>query len=185
MRLDAVRQIATQSTGTDSQDQRDRTDQLARQIQIEPDPLIREAIIETISRFRTPLSGQVLTAGLNDTDEAVRLACCRALGARGESASITSLAAVLQKEESIDVRLAAAEALGNIKSPEAVQALVVALDDRDPAMQYVGVQSMRSITGKDYGGNVQAWRQVAAGEVPETPETPSLAERLMPFPLRK
>jgi HEAT repeat protein len=84
----------------------------------------------------------------------------------------------LRADEDIDVRLAAADALGKIKSPEAMQALSVALEDRDPAMQYAGVQSMKSISGKDYGPDVQAWRQVAAGQSPPPPETPSLAERL-------
>jgi hypothetical protein len=55
---------------------------------------------------------------------------------------------------------------------------VVALDDRDPAMQYVGVQSMKALTGKDYGGDVAAWRELAGGGSPPLPPPPSLAERL-------
>ena len=74
-----------------------------------------------------------------------------------------------------DVKLAAAQALGKINSPESIQALAVALDDRDPAMQYVGVQSLKSITGKDYGPDVQAWRQVAAGGTP--PSASSAVDR--------
>ena len=68
------------------------------------------------------------------------------------------------------MRLAATAALGKIKSPEAIQGLAVALEDRDPAMQYVAVEWMKSVTGKDYGPNVEAWRQVAAGGTPP-PET--------------
>ena len=45
-------------------------------------------------------------------------------------------------------------------------------------MQFVGVQSMKSITGKDYGGDVDAWRQVAAGAAPPEPTAPSIAERI-------
>jgi hypothetical protein len=45
-------------------------------------------------------------------------------------------------------------------------------------MQYVGVQSMKSLTGKDYGGDVAAWRQVAAGGNPPPPKPPSIAERV-------
>ena len=74
--------------------------------------------------------------------------------------------------------MAAVEALGNVKDPTAVAALTVALDDRDPAMQFVGVQSMKSITGKDYGGDVAVWRQVAAGQSVPEPPAPSIAERL-------
>ena len=87
---------------------------------------------------------------------------------------------MLKDSESIDARLAAAAALGNIKTPEAVRALAAALDDRDPALQFVGVNSMKSITGRDFGGSVQAWKQFAAGEtqdlVPQ--QKASVADRL-------
>lgn len=178
MRVEAIQQFAMRSTGVDSPEQQQITDQLARQMQVEPDPLVRQAVVGAIAAFRTPMAQQVLEAGLADEDVAVRVACCQALGRRGEVASVGSLANVLRAEKSIDVRLAAAEALGKLKSPEAIQALVIALDDRDPALQYVGVQSMKSITGQDYGADVQAWRNVAASGSPPPPQTPSLAERL-------
>jgi HEAT repeat protein len=177
MRADAVEAFAMRSKGVDSPEQRQITDQLARQIQIEPDPLVRQAVVRAIAEFRTPMSQQVLEAGLSDEDEAVRIACCRALGNRADPASVSGLAAVLRGDSNGDVKMVAAEALGKIKSPEAVKALAVALDDRDPALQYVGVESLKSITGKDYGPDVQAWRQVAAGTPPATPEV-SVAERL-------
>src|SRR5262249_55818725 len=66
MRKDTIRQFAARADGTDSADQRAQTDQLARQIQIEPDPLVREEIIRAVGQYRTPLAGQVLEAGLND-----------------------------------------------------------------------------------------------------------------------
>jgi HEAT repeat protein len=178
MRATAVSEFGLKSTGVDSPEQRALTDQLARQIQVEPDPLVRKAVVEAIAEFRTPMAQQVLEAGLADQDEMVRIACCQALGARAEAASVPILAAALRDEKNQDVRIAAAQALGQIKSPDAIKALSVALDDRDPAMQYVGVQSMKSITGQDYGPNVQAWRQVAAGETPPPVGPPSIAERL-------
>jgi hypothetical protein len=178
MRVDAVHAFAQQSTGVDSPEQRQITDQLARQIQVEPDPLVRQAVVTSISEYRTPISQQVLEAGLNDDNAAVRVACCRSLGKRAEPSSVVSLAGALRSDKDVDVRMAAAEALGKINSPESIKALAVALDDRDPALQYAGVQSLKAITGRDYGPDVQAWRQVANGEKPATPYTPSVAERL-------
>jgi HEAT repeat protein len=178
MRVEALEQFGMRSTLSDTPEQREITDQLAKQMQVEPDPIVRQAVIRAIAEFRTPIAQQVLEAGLADENEAVRVACCKALGQRAEVASVKSLANSLRADEDIDVRLAAAEALGKIKSPEAVQAIRVALDDRDPAMQYAGVQSMKSLTGEDYGPDVQAWRQVAAGGTPPAATTPSLAERL-------
>jgi hypothetical protein len=177
MRVDAVHEFALRSTGADTPEQRQITDQLARQIQVEPDPLVRQAVAQAIGEYRTPLAQQVLEAGLADEDAAVRIACCRALGKRAEANSVASLANALRGDKDVDVRLAAVEALGKIKSPEAIQALAAALDDRDPALQYAGVQSLKAVTGQDYGPDVQAWRQVAAGGTPPT-HTPSMAERL-------
>jgi HEAT repeat protein len=178
MRVDAVSQFASRSTHVDSPEQRELSDQLARQIQIEPDPIVRTAVIEAIAEFRTPIAQQVLEAGLSDKDTGVRVACCKALGRRADPTTVPKLAAILRTDEDIDVRLAATEALGNIRTPQAMQALVIALDDRDPALQFVGVESLKSITGKDFGPNVAAWRQVAAGG-PSPPEVPSLAERIL------
>jgi HEAT repeat protein len=181
MRKDTIRQYAARADGTDSADQRAQTDQLARQIQIEPDPLVRETIIRAISEFKTPLAGQVLEAGLADDNQLVRVACCQSLGKRGDERSVTALASALRQDKQIDVRIAAAEALGKIKSPNSVSALAVALDDHDPAMQFAGMQSMKAVTGKDYGGDVQAWRQLAAGGNPVPPPAPSIASRLKEY----
>jgi hypothetical protein len=178
MRMDAISQIAAKSTGTDSPDQRQITDELARQIQIEPDPLVRVTIVNAIAEFRTPMAQQVLEAGLNDGSASVRIVCCRALGRRADASSVPSLSKVLNQDKNLDARLAAAEALGKIKSPDSIKAMVVALEDRDPALQYVGVQSMKALTGQDYGGDVNAWRQFATGHAPPPPQPPSIAQRL-------
>jgi HEAT repeat protein len=178
MRKDTIKQYATRADGTDSADQRAQTDQLARQIQIEPDPLVREAIIRAVAEFKTPLAQQVLEAGLADENQLVRVACCQSLGKRGDERSVAALANSLRQDKQIDVRIAAAEALGKIKSPNSVSALAVALDDHDPAMQFAGMESMKAVTGKDYGGDVQAWRQLAAGGNPAPPAAPSIASRV-------
>lgn len=178
MRVDAVKEFALKSSGVDTPEQREITDQLARQIQVEPDPLVRQSVIRAIAEFHTPMAQQVLEAGLGDENKAVRIECCRELGKRAEAPSVASLANALRGDKDEDVKMAAAQALGKIKSPESLQALTAALDDRDPAMQYVGVQSMKSVTGKDYGPDVQAWRQVATGGTPPAPAAPSIAERI-------
>ncbi len=178
VRIDTVKQFATRADGSDSTEQRQYTDQLARQIQIEPDPLVRVAIIRATGEFRTPLAYQIVEAGLHDENPQVRIACCQALGTRAESRAVPGLSSVVRDDEDKDVRLAAVEALGEIKDPSAVAAIAVALDDRDPALQFVGVQLMKAITGKNYGGDVEAWRQVAAGKSPPEPTAPSIAQRI-------
>ncbi len=180
MRMDAVRDFRTQSTGVDTPEQREIVNQLARQIQVEPDPLVREAIVDTIAEFRTPLASQVLEAGLSDADADVRRHCCMALGKRGDPAAVPVLARAINGEQDLQVRIAAVEALGSIHSPDAYTALAVAMEDRDPALQYAGVESMREISGKDLGNDVSAWLQYARGETPtaSSEEEVSIARRL-------
>jgi hypothetical protein len=56
-----------------------------------------------------------------------------------------------------------------------VPALGVALEDPDPAMQYRAVNSLRAISGRDLGNDVQQWRLYVKGQLPEEP---TFAERL-------
>jgi HEAT repeat protein len=88
------------------------------------------------------------------------------------------LAEVLRRDPDIDVRLAAARSLGEIGDPAAVTALGAALDDTDPAMQVRAVASLREVTGKDFGADVNRWRQYVQGESPSPPEPVSFAERV-------
>lgn len=180
MRMDAVREFRAKSTGVDTPEQREIVNQLARQIQVEPDPLVREAIVDTIAEFRTPLAAQVLEAGLSDEDLHVRRHCCQALGKRGDPAAVPVLARAINAEQDLQVRVAAVEALGKINSPDAYTALAVAMEDRNPAMQYAGVESMKQISGKDLGNDVSTWLQYARGETPtrKAEEEISIARRI-------
>lgn len=179
MRTDAIREFAARSTGMDTPDQQEITAQLARQIQVEPDPLVRAAIVETLVKFNTPLATQVLVAGLSDADPRVRRKCCHGLGVRGESSAIDALAQAIQQDSEIDVRVAATKALGGMPSPAAIKALATALQDRDPALQFAAMQSVKELSGQDFGGDVQSYLQYAQSDQIQInkPEV-SVAERL-------
>lgn len=168
MRMAAIREIGPRAAKVDAQQQRDYCEQLAIQIQTEPDPIVRRTIQETIAEFDQPLAEQVLLAGLSDEDLDVRLACCRKLGERGKPAAIEALGRLVADAEEIDLQLAAVDALGKIKSPESVAALSKALENRDPAMQYAGVQALQQVSEeslrKELGNDVTAWRQYAQSQ---------------------
>ncbi|QDU54355.1 HEAT repeat domain-containing protein [Aeoliella mucimassa] len=186
MRVDAVRAYRSKATGGDTPDQQQIVTQLAQQIQVEPDPLVRVAIIDTLAAFRTPQAATVIELGLGDEDVDVRRHCCRALGERGDPAGVPVLARVINSEPDLNVRVAAVDALGEINSPDAYTALAVAMEDRDPALQYAGVKSMKSISGQDFGGRVESYLQYARGQTPTNTESDeiSVAGRvrdMMPF----
>lgn len=166
MRMATIREIGARAQDADQAQQQQMCQQLADQIRAEPDPLIRLTIQESISRFRTPLADAVLKAGLRDDDREVRLVCCKLLADRGSDA-VADLNLLAATESDLDVRLAAVDALGKIKSPSGLSGLSAALNDRDPALQYAAVAAMKSATGEDLGNDVNAWRQYAAQHVPQ------------------
>jgi HEAT repeat protein len=168
--LKAVKSSATTSSAQTAE-------QLAKEIQREQDPLVRLHIIRAIAELPDPKASAVLHAGLEDPDEAVQIACCEAWGDRGGAEAVQELTTVLEAESNIDVRLAAAKALGDTKSAAAVKPLADVLADNDPAMQRRAIESLKSVSGKDYGYDVQAWQQYASGK-PVEKKPISFAERL-------
>jgi HEAT repeat protein len=166
----SIREFGPRGRDADSAEQARICEQLAQQIRTEPDPIVRKTIQETIGDFDTPLAGAVVMAGLNDDDREVRCTCCRLLGQRGDQSAIAPLGKLVATDSDLDVKLAAVDALAAMKTPAAVAGLAAALKDRDPAMQYAGVEAMKKVTGEELGNDVEAWRQYAArsigGEVP-------------------
>lgn len=173
MRMAAIQESALRAKDSDSAEQQKTAEQLATQIQTEPDPLVRRSIQEAMGELSVPLAQDVLIAGLKDDDLAVRLTCCQELGKRADPSVIVALSERLQNDDQLDVKLAAIDALGQIKSPQSVSALATAVNDRDPALQFAGVQALQAISGKELGNDVAAWREYAASAQPEI----SLAER--------
>lgn len=178
MRMAAVREFGPRARNADAAEQQRLCEQLALQIQTEPDPLVRQEIQNTVAEFSTPLALKMLLAGLQDDDLSVRLTCCYRLAERGDPAAIGPLRTALETDHELDVRLAAIDALGKIRSTESVSALGVALADRDPAVQYAGVQALKTASGQDLGNDVAMWQQYVSGEHPAIKPEVSVAERV-------
>lgn len=159
MRIAAIREGAARARDADSTEQQRSVDEMVAQIRTERDPLVRRAIQESIAEYQVPLARDVLIAGLKDDNPEVQMTCCRKLGERAEPESIAALREVLQASDNLDLRLAATDALGQINTPEAIDALSVAVKDRDPALQYAGVEALKSLSGQDLGNDVKAWQQ--------------------------
>lgn len=160
----------------------DRQEQLAREMAAilaqETDPIIRQEIVRAVGGFQTPTATSILHSALKDTDADVRVAACRAWGKRRGPEAAAALGEVLLSDIDIDVRLAATRAIGQTGDPGAVAALGKALDDRDPTVQFCAIDSLRRVSGQDFGNDLGQWRQYARGEMPAPPRPLSVAERL-------
>lgn len=163
-RIEAIRQIADRSTGQDTPEQQAIVKDLVTALAKEDDPLIRETILRTASRFRTPLASQAVLAGLSDADANVRQTSCKLIAKNPTAEAAAALSRTAQGDDSFDVRIAAAKSLGLVGARK--ELLLPILEDPDPAMQLAGVEAMRATTGQDLGGDVAAYRALARGETP-------------------
>jgi HEAT repeat protein len=181
MRIAAIREGGARARDTDDAEQAKAVEELVTQIRTERDPIVRKAIQEAVAEYDVPMARQVLIAGLNDDDLDVRLACCYRLGDRAEPEAVPALRKILESDDKLDVRLAAADALGKINTPESIDALSIAVKDRDPALQYAGVEALKSISGQDLGNDVKAWQQFTEQPPPVAQPEVSVADKLRKY----
>jgi HEAT repeat protein len=178
MRIAAIREAGARARDTDEVEQTKSIDELVAQIRTERDPLVRRAIQEAVSEHSTALARDVLIAGLKDDDTDVRLTCCQKLGQRGEPEAVAPLKDLLESDTNLDVRLAATDALGKINTPESIAALSLAVKDRDPALQYAGVEALKNLSGQDLGNDVKAWQQFTEQGVAPASTKESVADKV-------
>lgn len=173
--VDALRAAAK---GLSAEQQQHWCGELEHILKTHENSLLRAACVDTLAEFSVPESQEGLRIAVKDQDATVRRAACRAWGKRGGQEAMERLAEALGSDTDPDVRIEAARELGQFADPLAYQALGLALQDEDPALQYRAVESLKQATGKDFGNDLAAWQKFVQGENPGPEYTPSLAERI-------
>ncbi len=170
--------IAKAARRKSAEEQEQVAQQLAAEIRDTKDPILRTHIVRAMEKLPTPTGTKVLQAALSDEDEYVRLAAVEGLVAQGGAENVRALSRVVESEKDLAVRMAAIRGLGNVKIPETVPALAVALDDPNPAVVNMAIDSLQTATGRYYGRDAKAWAEFARGsDIPQKER--SLAERVM------
>lgn len=154
--------------------------ELSERLREEQHSVLRSEILRTLAVIDSETSLEALRiAATTDSDPDVRVVACQALGEHGSEQAPQVLAQVLGSDTDTDVRIAATRELGRFKdNPQAMQALKLALDENNPAMQYRAVESLKNMTGRDYGADMIAWKEYVDGGNPPEPPPASIAERL-------
>jgi HEAT repeat protein len=150
---------------------------LSAEYQNESDPILRRQLLRTLAVYPQTAAGAVVLGAVSDGDVETRRTACACLGIRGDKGAVTELTRLIGSETNFDVRIAAVRALGQTGDPSALLPLSEAIIDPDPAMQARAHESLVSVSGRDYGNDVQAWRQYAQTGKSDAPEV-SLAERV-------
>jgi HEAT repeat protein len=176
-RVQALQERAKKMAKASPEEQEAFAAEMAHQMPNETDFNVRMAVISMLAQMNTRSANAVLYAGMKDPEAEIRVACCRAWGKRPGPETTQMLAETLSGDTNLDVRMAAAKALSSAGDKEAVAALGRALEDPDPGLQYCAVASLKQVTGKNLGNDVNAWRQLA--QQPDPPvHTKTLASRL-------
>jgi HEAT repeat protein len=120
--------------------------------------LVRQVAVDSLATIEGKAASSALVDRLRDKDPWVRYAAARQLGALEARTAAELLADLLRRDESADVRRAAAQALAKIKARGALRELYLALQDDTPSVRYQAYVALRAITGEDHGEDPRAWR---------------------------
>ena len=142
--------------------------ELILSVREEVNPVLRAEIVKTLAAFPVVEAEEGLQLAIEDLAADVRIVACEAWSRRGGA------------EADTDVRLAAIRGLARFRNPEVIQSLATALNASDPALQYAGMQSLQTVSGRDYGHNISAWREFVQGRDPQV-SPPVIARRYWPW----
>lgn len=156
----AERSKAVKSESTQSQ--LEFTQDLVRMMLEEHDPRVRGKILDTAAEYDTAAATAICKGALEDPSEMVRIKACDVWAKRGGDEAVQLLATRFQTDAELDVRLRALKMLGELKDKQAIPVLARALEDGDPAVQYRAVASLKKVSGRDLGNDVNVWREWAA-----------------------
>ncbi len=176
-KIERYQKLAASGRRKPAEEKEKLAQQLATEIRETKDPILRTHIVQALEVLPSPTGAKVLQAAISDEDEYVRLVAVKGLSAQGGTDNTRALARVVESEKDLAVRMAAIRGLGNLKTPEAVTALAIALDDPNPAIVDSTIDSLEIATGKYYARDAKVWAEVARGsDLPQKER--SIAERL-------
>jgi hypothetical protein len=134
-------------------------------------PEFRAQAVQTIALISGESTLRSLNAASTDESEKVRLVACRAWRQfAGPQAKDMLLTLANNANETTSVRQVAIDSLASFDDAEVRESLMELLNDRSPAIQYQVTRSLAQVTGRDFGGDFQAWRDYMEGkDVVETP----------------
>lgn len=160
-RVKEFRSLADNAAKQSPEEQAQTVSRLASEFRGENDGWVRREILRTLAEYPQPEAGATLVDALGDASVQTRVVACEGLGKRGDEIAVRELLRVLGSETNDDVRMAATGALGTAGSDTALGPLSEAMVTADPAMRAQAQRALVAISGRDYGDNVQAWRDLA------------------------
>ena len=126
------------------------------------DPVVKATAIQALARHARAEDAALVAKQLDSKVEQIRVAAAKALQ-RIHNPAIADLIwkKLINEEEPAAVRVELAIALGQYTSRDVFEALCSALDDRELAVNLAAADSLRILTGADFGLEPGLWRSWA------------------------
>lgn len=121
------------------------------------DPMVRAACARALGFHGAPEDALPLATALSDSSELVRWESAKALQRIYNEAAVPALNNAVVNDSSVDVRMAAANALGQYRERRVLEALIRALDDPSLGVSHHAQRSLRILTGENFGSDPVAW----------------------------
>lgn len=127
-------------------------------VELDPDPLVQAAAIRSLARWGDPADAPLIASKLDHPNVQVRWEAAKGLQRLHEPAVVPRLLDTLDdSDENLDVRVAAATALGQYPQDRVVQGLIAALDARPLAVNLAARDSLRTLTGQTLELEPREW----------------------------
>jgi len=126
------------------------------------DPVVKATAIQALARHARAEDAAIIAKQLESKNEQIRIAAAKGLQ-RIHNPKITDVIwkKLIQEEETAAVRVELAIALGQYSTRDSFEALCSSLDDRELAVNLASADSLRLITGADFGLEPGLWRSWA------------------------
>lgn len=149
---------------------------LTEMMDTETSPELRRRSVECLAMIPGAIADEGITKASEDRVEKVRISACTAWQKRSSETAKKMLTQIAVSDQSPSVRIAALESLGATAGGVAKEAFEMALEDDNPAIQFQAAQSLKRITGEDFGGDIEAWQNYLANSS-GFPEQPKVADQ--------
>lgn len=123
----------------------------------DPDATVRAVATQALGMHGSVDDVVLLVPRLRDDVAIVRWEAAKAMQRFHHESAVDPLMHILLRDEDVDVRQAAAYALGQYPQRRVLEVLVAALDDRDFGVVKEAQQAMQTLTGHDLGTDASEW----------------------------
>ncbi len=140
---------------------------------------IRAVIIRDLGELgdRRARNSVLRVANDANSEPMLKVEAYRALGKVGTSDDAAMLARVMNTAPLEDLRIAAIEGLGALKTqdPRIFHVLIEGMEHEDPAIRLQSYRALKQITGKDLGSRPEPWRRDLEPQLAKSDKPPVAA----------